>query len=71
PSLSPHTPSSSHKLYMPSVDANIHYTSMNSNAIFSEFGRDVVSFLLDAQWPFPYISANEKAKKHDFPSLNG
>jgi len=36
------------------------YTFMNSNAIFSEFGRDVVSFPLDAPWPFPYISANEK-----------
>jgi hypothetical protein len=34
---------------------------IGSNAIFSEFGRNVVSFLLDAQWPFPYISANEKA----------
>jgi hypothetical protein len=30
------------------------------NAIFSE-SQDVVSFLLDAPWPFPYISANENA----------
>jgi hypothetical protein len=42
----------------------------NSHAIFSEFSQDVVSFLLDAPWPFPYISANEKAdgcKKTELP----
>ena len=46
------------KLYMPSVDADIHIYEQQCNLFLSQ---DVVSFLLDAQRPFPYISANEKA----------